>query len=115
VHLKSRVASIRAGHAEHSSRTIKSSFRFAREKLATAPKVGDLTLPGATSFLFSSVMERLAGAAGLPPPTCRCHTFHSTGPATYLANGGTMENARAIAAHELRTTKLYDRTNESPG
>lgn len=30
----------------------------------------------------------------------------------YLENGGTIENAQAIAAHESpRTTKLYDRTD----
>jgi hypothetical protein len=30
-----------------------------------------------------------------------------------LENGGTIENAQAIAAHEsARTTKLYDRTND---
>jgi len=30
-----------------------------------------------------------------------------------LENGGTIENAQAIAAHESpRTTKLYDRTND---
>ncbi len=31
----------------------------------------------------------------------------------YLLNGGTIENAQAIAAHESpRTTKLYDRTSD---
>jgi len=31
----------------------------------------------------------------------------------YLDNGGTIENAAAIAAHEsTRTTQLYDRTDE---
>ena len=31
----------------------------------------------------------------------------------YLDNGGTMENAQAIAAHEWpRTTKLYDRPGD---
>ena len=31
----------------------------------------------------------------------------------YLEAGGTLENARAIAAHEsLRTTKLYDGTGD---
>ena len=31
----------------------------------------------------------------------------------YLENGGTIENAQAIAAHESpRTTKLYDRTSD---
>jgi hypothetical protein len=31
----------------------------------------------------------------------------------YLANGGTLEHAQSMAAHESpRTTKLYDRTKE---
>jgi hypothetical protein len=31
----------------------------------------------------------------------------------YLSNGGTIEKAQQIAAHESpRTTKLYDRTND---
>jgi hypothetical protein len=31
----------------------------------------------------------------------------------YLANGGALEHAQAMAAHESpRTTKLYDRTKE---
>jgi integrase/recombinase XerD len=39
-----------------------------------------------------------------------CHTFRATGITAYLENGGTIENAQAIAAHESpRTTKLYDR------
>jgi integrase/recombinase XerD len=42
-----------------------------------------------------------------------CHTFRATGITAYLLNGGTIENAQAIAAHESpRTTKLYDRTND---
>ena len=40
-----------------------------------------------------------------------CHTFRATGITTYLFNGGTVERAQAIVAHESpRTTKLYDRT-----
>jgi len=40
-----------------------------------------------------------------------CHTFRATGITAYLLNGGTIEGAQAIAAHESpRTTKLYDRT-----
>jgi len=32
---------------------------------------------------------------------------------TYMLNGGTLEKAQQIAAHESpRTTKLYDRTND---
>ena len=42
-----------------------------------------------------------------------CHTFRATGITTYLLNGGTIEGAQAIAAHESpRTTKLYDRTTD---
>jgi integrase/recombinase XerD len=37
-----------------------------------------------------------------------CHTFRATGVTAYLLNGGTLEHAQAIAAHESpRTTKLY--------
>jgi site-specific recombinase XerD len=43
-----------------------------------------------------------------------CHTFRATGITAYLENGGTIENAQAIAAHESpRTTKLYDRTSDT--
>jgi len=42
-----------------------------------------------------------------------CHTFRATGITTYLENGGTLEHAQQIAAHESpRTTKLYDRTTD---
>ena len=42
-----------------------------------------------------------------------CHTFRATGITAYLLNGGTIEKAQAIAAHESpRTTKLYDRTTD---
>jgi site-specific recombinase XerD len=56
------------------------------------------------------MIKRRAENAGLPASTC-CHTFRATGITAYLENGGTIENAQAIAAHESpRTTKLYDRT-----
>jgi integrase/recombinase XerD len=36
-----------------------------------------------------------------------------TGITAYLLNGGSLENAQAIAAHESpRTTKPYDRTSD---
>ena len=58
------------------------------------------------------MVKRRAEAAGLPLTTCN-HTFRATGITAYLANGGTIENAQAIAAHESpRTTKLYDRTSD---
>ena len=58
------------------------------------------------------MIKRRARAAGLPDST-RCHTFRATGITAYLENGGTVEKAQAIAAHESpRTTKLYDRTSD---
>lgn len=58
------------------------------------------------------MVKRRSLAAGLPSSTC-CHTFRATGITAYLLNGGTIENAQLIAAHESpRTTKLYDRTGE---
>ena len=41
------------------------------------------------------------------------HSLRAAGITIYMANGGTLENAQAIAAHESpRTTKLYDRTSD---
>lgn len=58
------------------------------------------------------MVRRRAEAAGIAAPT-GCHTFRATGITAYLANGGTLEHAQAMAAHESpRTTKLYDRTHE---
>jgi site-specific recombinase XerD len=58
------------------------------------------------------MIKRRAIAAGLSPRVC-CHTFRATGITAYLDNGGTLEHAQAIAAHESpRTTKLYDRTSD---
>ena len=42
-----------------------------------------------------------------------CHTFRATGITTYLQNGGTLEKAQYMAAHESpRTTGLYDRRQD---
>jgi integrase len=58
------------------------------------------------------MIKRRAKAIGLPETIC-CHTFRATGITAYLENGGTIENAQAIANHESpKTTKLYDRTSD---
>jgi len=58
------------------------------------------------------MIKRRCRHIGLPPRIC-CHTFRATGITAYLENGGTLEHAQAIAAHESpRTTKLYDRTSD---
>lgn len=60
------------------------------------------------------MIKRRAIAAGIDPTKICCHTFRATGITAYLDNGGTLEHAQAIAAHESpRTTKLYDRTSDS--
>jgi integrase/recombinase XerD len=58
------------------------------------------------------MIKRRAKAAALTYSTC-CHTFRATGITAYLQNGGTLEHAQQIAAHQSpRTTKLYDRTRD---
>lgn len=58
------------------------------------------------------MIKRRAAAVGLPHSIC-CHTFRATGITAYLENGGALEHAQIIAAHESpRTTKLYDRTGD---
>jgi len=60
-----------------------------------------------------AMIKRRARVAGLPENIC-CHTFRATGITTYLENGGIIEQAQRIAAHESpRTTKLYDRTGDA--
>ena len=49
---------------------------------------------------------RRAAAAGITAPIGN-HTFRATGITAYLANGGALDHAQEMAAHESpRTTKL---------
>jgi site-specific recombinase XerD len=58
------------------------------------------------------MVKRRARAAGIQT-TIGNHTFRATGITIYLSNGGTLEKAQQMAAHESpRTTKLYDRTSD---
>ena len=58
------------------------------------------------------MVRRRAAAAGIMAPIGN-HTMRATGITAYLANGGQLEHAQEMAAHESpRTTKLYDRTKE---
>ena len=58
------------------------------------------------------MIRRRAIAAGIHAPIGN-HTFRATGITAYLDNGGALEHAQSMAAHESpRTTKLYDRTKE---
>jgi hypothetical protein len=58
------------------------------------------------------MIRRRAKVAGIAAEIGR-HTFRATGITAYLANGGALEHAQEMAAHESpRTTKLYHRTKE---
>jgi site-specific recombinase XerD len=58
------------------------------------------------------MIRRRALAVGIMAPIGN-HTFRATGITAYLSNGGALEHAQEMAAHESpRTTKLYDRTKE---
>jgi site-specific recombinase XerD len=58
------------------------------------------------------MIKRRARDAGILSPI-GCHTFRATGITQYLLNGGKLEHAQHMAAHESsRTTGLYDRRKD---
>jgi site-specific recombinase XerD len=58
------------------------------------------------------MVQRRAKRAGIRTQIGN-HTFRATGITIYLTNGGDLEKAQQMAAHESpRTTKLYDRRND---
>ncbi len=71
--------------------------------------------PGTQPLAQSNVylmIQRRARAAGIAT-RISCHSFRATGITTYLKNGGKLEIAQQMAAHESpRTTSLYDRRND---
>jgi len=78
----------------------------------TRGRSGELT---GNSLLQSDVwrmIRRRALATGIRTEI-GCHTFRATGITAYLKNGGKLEIAQQMAAHEsARTTDLYDRRND---
>jgi integrase len=78
-------------------------FRTARGHKADT--LSDLAMNQSDAWCM---IRRRAAAAGITAPI-GCHTFRATGITAYLANGGALEHAQEMAAHESpRTTKLYD-------
>jgi integrase len=66
-------------------------------------------LPRANAY---AVVRRRAITAAIGA-TIGNHTFRATGITGYLKNGGTLENAAAMANHaSTRTTQLYDRRHD---
>jgi len=75
-------------------------------------RTGELTVRPMSRHDALRMIKRHCRRINLPRTIC-CHTFRATGITAYLENGGTLEHAQAIAAHESpRTTKLYDRTSD---
>jgi site-specific recombinase XerD len=72
-------------------------------------QLGTTALPQANAH---AMVRRRALAAGIKTSIGN-HTFRATGITAYLKNGGTLENAAAMANHaSTRTTQLYDRRRD---
>jgi site-specific recombinase XerD len=84
-----------------------SLFRTARGQSGATLSHRPMSQPDAWRMI-----RRRAIAAGITAPIGN-HSFRATGITAYLTNGGTLEHAQEMAAHESpRTTKLYDRTKD---
>jgi site-specific recombinase XerD len=82
-------------------------FRTSRGHKGTELSGQPMTQPDAWRMI-----RRRAVVAGIHAPIGN-HSFRATGITAYLSNGGALEHAQEMAAHESpRTTKLYDRTKE---
>jgi site-specific recombinase XerD len=104
------------GGKEHEMPTHHNLDRYLEEYIAAAGivkgRTGELT---ANPLLQSDVwrmIRRRASQAGIETEI-GCHTFRATGITAYLKNGGRLETAQQMAAHEsARTTGLYDRRSD---
>ena len=77
---------------------------------STRGRTMQLTEKGLSRVDAFRIVQRRTKAAGLLGHICN-HSFRATGITVYLENGGALETAAHIAAHESpRTTKLCDRT-----
>ncbi|MBB5058829.1 site-specific recombinase XerD [Granulicella aggregans] len=75
----------------------------------TRGRSGELTTNPLLQSDVWRMIRRRALAAGIKTQIGR-HTFRATGITAYLKNGGRLEIAQQMAAHEsARTTGLYDR------
>jgi site-specific recombinase XerD len=76
-------------------------------------KTGLLSGKAMTRVDVYRMIQRRAADAGMPGKIS-CHTFRATGITAYMDNGGSLEHAQNMAAHESpRTTKLYDRSGDA--
>ncbi len=74
---------------------------------------GQLTRTPLAQANAYAMIRRRAAAAGIATKVGN-HSFRATGITAYLKNGGTLENAAAMANHaSTRTTQLYDRRRDA--
>ena len=115
------------GGKEHEMPTHHNLDRYLEEYIAAAGIAQDRKGPlfrtsrgrggelSGSSLLQSDVwrmIRRRALKAGIATEI-GCHTFRATGITAYLKNGGRLEIAQQMAAHEsARTTGLYDRRSD---
>lgn len=79
---------------------------------SAAGRSGKLTDRGMHRMDALRMIQRRSRMAGIETEIS-CHSFRATGITVYLKNGGLLEHAQQMAAHEsARTTKLYDRRND---
>ena len=77
-----------------------------------AGRTGRLTSNRMTRHDALRMIWRRARAVGIATEL-GCHSFRASGITVYLMNGGLLEHAQQMAAHEsARTTKLYDRRDD---
>lgn len=77
------------------------------------PEDGPLTFNPLSPSDAWAMVRRRAKDAGVET-AIGCHTFRATDLSVYLTNGGTLEKAQRKAAPEsVKTTNLYDRTNDA--
>lgn len=73
-------------------------------------KLSGNAMPQASAWMM---VRRRAAKAGIMTEIGN-HSFRATGITAYLKNGGTLENAAAMANHSsTRTTQLYDRRSDA--
>jgi integrase/recombinase XerC len=73
---------------------------------------GQLTRTPLPQANAHAMIRRRAAAADIATKIGN-HSFRATGITAYLKNGGTLENAAAMANHaSTRTTQLYDRRHD---
>lgn len=78
----------------------------------TTDRHGRLTELAMSRHTTWDMVKRRARGAGIQGNVTN-HSFRATGITVYLENGGTIENARRIAAHaNIKTTEIYDRRED---